>query len=612
MKYRREIDGLRALAVVPVVFFHAKLPGFTGGFVGVDIFFVISGFLITSILLKDISENRFSLIDFYERRARRILPALFVVILLCLPFAWMWMLPDDLENFGQSIVAAVLFSNNILLTLTTGYWDLAGEFKPLLHTWSLGVEEQFYLFFPLTLLVAWRFFRHRIALLISIIGLISFLLFLTPHFLSLDTRGNAAVFYTLPTRAWQLLLGTFAAIYVSKSINLDLIDRNGWLANIGFMLIIAALFVPFPEHINLTLKTILASVGSILILIFTQTKNLTKLILSNRVMVSIGLISYSVYLYHQPLLALTRIYVTDEPKLIIAIPIILTFVLATISYFIIERPFRDKSRISTPFAIGVFTFIGGLLISIGFLIYAKSGFPQRIEAIETERYKESIAYNQRAFNFLLEQFPDKDGQKILVLGNSFGRDMVSILLEALPLETMNLVYRDDHYDCFKQNNDPKFRSLLSQAEIVLLSSSVLPNPSCVESDIRMMTEKGTRLFYIGTKHFGYNLNWIIRNSKEQRADLTNALLPETIEHENTMSSMIPHSHYISILDQISKNGRIPITDHLGRVLSPDRTHLTRAGAEFIAQAILNRTPLCTYLNKNDCEDQNFIMFTLDN
>ena len=151
MKYRPEIDGLRALAVIPVILVHSGFELFSGGFIGVDLFFVISGYLITTIIIEDIEKKKFSIINFYERRARRILPALFFVMLVCIPFAWAWMLPDPLENFGQSLVASVLFVNNVLLLITSGYWELASEFKPLLHTWSLGVEEQYYLFFPLFL-----------------------------------------------------------------------------------------------------------------------------------------------------------------------------------------------------------------------------------------------------------------------------------------------------------------------------------------------------------------------------------------------------------------------------------------------------------------------------
>ena len=153
MNYRREIDGLRALAVIPVILFHAGLQTFSGGFVGVDIFFVISGYLITTLLLSDLETGQFSILNFYERRIRRILPALFLVMLVCLPLAWLWLLPNHMKDFSKSLIAVSLFSSNFLFWSQSGYFDAAAELKPLLHTWSLGVEEQYYLFFPVFLLV---------------------------------------------------------------------------------------------------------------------------------------------------------------------------------------------------------------------------------------------------------------------------------------------------------------------------------------------------------------------------------------------------------------------------------------------------------------------------
>lgn len=164
MEYRREIDGLRAVAVVRVVLFHAGLKTFSGGYVGVDEFFVISGYLITTTLLTKVGEKRFSIARFYERRACRILPALFLVLAACLPFAWAWLLPADLEGFCKSLVAVCLFASNMFFNATSGYFETTTELKPLLHTWSLAVEEQFYLLYPLLLVLLSRWGgapRHR-------------------------------------------------------------------------------------------------------------------------------------------------------------------------------------------------------------------------------------------------------------------------------------------------------------------------------------------------------------------------------------------------------------------------------------------------------------------
>lgn len=170
MKYRSEIDGLRSVAVIPVIFFHAGISIFKGGFIGVDVFFVISGYLITTIILTEMGQSRFSIANFYERRVRRILPALFLVMLVSLPFAWFWLIPSDLKNFSQSLAAVSSFSSNFLFWRESGYWDTASELKPLLHTWSLAVEEQYYVLFPLFLSLMWKYRKRWILVTFIIIA----------------------------------------------------------------------------------------------------------------------------------------------------------------------------------------------------------------------------------------------------------------------------------------------------------------------------------------------------------------------------------------------------------------------------------------------------------
>lgn len=209
MNYRREIDGLRAVAVVPVILFHAGFQAFSGGFVGVDVFFVISGYLITSIILTEKQAGTFTLLGFYERRVRRILLALFVVMLACLPFAWFWMLPGDLRDFSRSLRYVSLFSSNILFLKQSGYFDTAVELKPLLHTWSLAVEEQYYVVFPVLLLLIWRLGKRWIVGIFAVMAVMS---------LAAAQWGSfyqpAATFYLLPTRGWEILLGVFIAFYL--------------------------------------------------------------------------------------------------------------------------------------------------------------------------------------------------------------------------------------------------------------------------------------------------------------------------------------------------------------------------------------------------------------
>ena len=213
MKYRSEIDGLRSVAVLPVILFHAGFTAFGGGFVGVDVFFVISGYLITTIIVDELAQGKFSILKFYERRARRILPALFVVCLVSLVMAWMFLLKHDFKDFARSIVATATFSSNIYFWLESDYFDTAAELKPLLHTWSLAVEEQFYIFFPPLLMLLFpkgpRFVVFSLGVLftLSLIGA----LWLLPR----DTSG---AFYLLPTRAWELLIGSFCALYLRGNV----------------------------------------------------------------------------------------------------------------------------------------------------------------------------------------------------------------------------------------------------------------------------------------------------------------------------------------------------------------------------------------------------------
>ncbi|MBV6637148.1 MAG: acyltransferase, partial [Mameliella sp.] len=244
MKYRPEVDGLRAVAVLPVILYHAGSEVFSGGFVGVDVFFVISGYLITGLLLEDMDGGRFSLWRFYERRARRILPALIAVILPCLVLGWFVMLPDPYENLGQSVVATLVFGNNLLVYLTSGYWGPVGEFRPLLHTWSLGVEEQFYVVAPLVLFAVWRVARGYLLQTVLLLWGISL-----ARNLSLTWTDWDYAFLMIDTRAWQLLTG--AAVLLAE--RRGWLAGNGWLACAGLVTIGVSVFgfsvdVPYPGY----------------------------------------------------------------------------------------------------------------------------------------------------------------------------------------------------------------------------------------------------------------------------------------------------------------------------------------------------------------------------
>jgi peptidoglycan/LPS O-acetylase OafA/YrhL len=377
MIYRREIDGLRALAVIPVILFHAGISAFSGGFVGVDVFFVVSGYLITFIILDELGKGTFSLARFYERRARRILPALFLVLAFCLPLAWALLTPVDMREFAKSVLSVAGFASNVLFWQQSGYFDTASELKPLLHTWSLAVEEQFYVLFPLLLALVFRFGRRAVY---AALGTLLFASLALAQWGA--TRAPDATFYLLPTRAWELMVGALAAVFVSRGSARSTPERHAtWgagAAMLGVVLIAYSVFafdksLPFPG-----VYALVPTLGALLIILFAQPHNLAGRILGSRWCVGIGLVSYSAYLWHQPLLAFTRHASLNEPPVAVLLAMCAaSLVLAYFSWRFVEVPFRarkflDRKHIFALSAAGLVFFA-----AFGALGEASSGFRMR-------------------------------------------------------------------------------------------------------------------------------------------------------------------------------------------------------------------------------------------
>lgn len=388
MKYRPEIDGLRALAVIPVIFFHAGWPGFSGGFIGVDVFFVISGYLITSIIVADLEAGKFSYQRFYERRARRILPALFLVMLVSIPFAWLWMLPNDLQDFSESVAAATLFTSNVLFWRESGYFETTEALKPLIHTWSLGVEEQYYLLYPLLLLAIWKYAR-KYFISIIVLGLLVSLVF--SEYMS--RYHISANFFLLPTRGWELLAG---ACLVNIEANKQIIFKektSSYLAVVGVILVVISVIFFDKETRHPGLITIFPVVGTVLIIAFSNSKGIVNLLLSHRYLVAIGLISYSLYLWHQPVFAFARTYSLKTLTPVNYTGLILfSLLLAFLSYRYVEIPFRSTKKMKVKSFTILFVILGICFVSFGIAGVVTDGFPDRIPdslllKIEGDEYK---------------------------------------------------------------------------------------------------------------------------------------------------------------------------------------------------------------------------------
>lgn len=447
MNYRSEIDGLRAFAVVPVILFHAGIWPVTGGYVGVDIFFVISGYLITTLIAAALLEGRFSIIDFYERRARRILPALFVVQLACIPFAIMWMMPNQRHDFFQSLVAVNLFGSNLLFWAEDDYFGLASDLKPLLHTWSLAVEEQFYLFFPLILILMIRKgsrlpWKIAIALVVLSFALCLFVI----------RRDASTAFYLLPFRAWELGLGSLAAFVLMTRP--DFKNEIGALA--GLVAIIASIFLLDHDTLFPSEWALLPVLGTMLLILCAQKGTVTQRILSWRPFVFIGLISYSAYLWHQPLFAFARIRF-DELSISVTVGLMAaTFVLAVLSWRFIEQPVRRApkrqvqkagfilfaSHQSVFLASGIVIF---LLTCIGVVGDRKEGFRDSFDQINVAGFDwDNIRLQRQSWEPLrtgtshrgptgdvrdnLSTFQDLEATQFLTIGNSLSKDFYNALI----------------------------------------------------------------------------------------------------------------------------------------------------------------------------------------
>lgn len=332
ISHRDEIDGLRSIAVTSVILYHAGLAAFPGGYLGVDVFFVISGFLITSILLRDLENDNFSIVRFYERRCRRILPALFLVTTLSAIPAVFLLLPSQLTEYGRSLVATALFVSNFLFANEVDYFTNAADLKPLIHTWSLSVEEQFYIFFPpLLFLLFGRGFRAVFWVLLSA----AVLSLAVAQYGSINSPEQN--FFLTHVRVWELAVGALAAvIYTYRP------QSGGNVASLaGLAMVVLPMFFFGKPIVSPSLHTAVPVLGTALIILFGQGSTHVGRLLSLRPFVFIGLVSYSAYLWHQPLFAYARIYFNGEaPWGVMAALIGLTFVLSYYSWRYIENPVR--------------------------------------------------------------------------------------------------------------------------------------------------------------------------------------------------------------------------------------------------------------------------------
>ena len=527
--HRADIDGLRALAVVPVLMFHAQIPWCPGGSVGVDIFFVISGYLISRIILRDLALGRFSMITFLERRARRILPALYVVMAASLALAWHLMLADNLENFGQSLAATALSANNMLVWLTSGYWGIAAEFKPLLHTWSLGVEEQFYCIYPILLLLL---FRHRRVLLIGLIALAVTSLVLA-HWA--HATYPVANFLLLPFRAFELLVGgvlAYLELFVVRKDSGQARTSAAWsesLCLIGLLAILYS-FATFTSRSEIPgLAAVLPVGGSALLIWFGRADRGIGRVLAMPLLVGIGAISYSLYLWHQPVLAFYRMTLSEPPSCLEQVVVVsASFPLAWLSWRFVETPFRTSRRVTRSIAFSVA--IAGIVIfaGIGIALDTFGGFPARVPGMASSGDGGAARlprheYVDRMFRHAEHEFSGDPRPKVLVIGNSYARDLLNSIEECdalpgweisyVPIRALKNLATLKTEGAWPSSLYRRLKAcdllVIAQGDIPIFASDDWPR------DRGVLEALGARnILVIGTKNFGWNPNCIMAKGRE--------------------------------------------------------------------------------------------------
>ena len=634
MRYRRELDGLRAVAVVPVVLLHAGFRLFSGGYVGVDVFFVISGYLITSIIIEEQQSQRFSLAGFYERRARRILPALLALLLLCVPLAWGCSLPPDMDFFSQSVLAVLGFVSNVFFSHTTGYFGVGATLNPLIHTWSLAVEEQYYILFPVLLLLLWRLGPRTAGATLGIVAACS--LISAQYYARTDPQFD---FYGLPTRGWEILAGALLAFY-SRHLAVTTVapapgtPRQGsatlilpqLLSFVGIASIAYAVFFFDDGTPSPSLYALIPVIGAVLVIGYADETTLVGKILGLKPLVAIGAGSYSLYLLHQPVLAFARQRLLAEPDLpTVSVLLLITLALTYASWRFIEQPFRSRNTLSRPrlFTLSACAAICLLIVAISG--WCTHGFPARFD--QTEKLNQQVMravgaerrrvvrgdvcqFNNRTrigIDAFLNQWNCKDDRAfpqlrripVVIAGDSHSADKVIALKlnGLLPLQIggagCSIIPRRMSADCrriFQKlhdvvANDPYYQYLVLAH---LFSESEL-TPESIREMVTFWKQYNKQLVWFTSMPTFYQFAAHVERGQPARIDFRIAALSEREELLRILNDS--GVHIVDTRRIFCSLNDCSYVSREGCVLMTDDSHLSLWGARLFGRALLTGDPL---------------------
>lgn len=508
IQYRADVDGLRAIAVLSVVIFHFAASWVPNGYLGVDIFFVISGFLITKIIYAELNEGKFRISSFYQRRVKRILPAFLLVLFCSAIVAVALFLPAELKSFAKSATASIFFSSNFLFYTEVGYFDMEAELKPLLHTWSLSVEEQFYILFPFLMLMFHKFNKKYIGAFIFI----SLILSLSAYLYFAIIQNNQTIsFYMFPLRAWEMLAGSALCLSAVSRLNSFSHRMGNILSTIGALLIVMSLFLDVKDMLHLlqgsfpfwpftslgqqhigNLLNVSVVLGAFLI-IFSGLKQRETVIyksLSRAPVVFLGKISYSLYLWHWPVYVFSAYYLFDDVSKIEKVFLILCcFILSYFSWKYVEQPFRRKNLTDQFKKRSIFTAVGAIVIILMFcsVIIYKNGniFSSKAALFDVEKviiggdYKKVSTFNENSHDVLIGKEGELKDVSVLLIGDSHAQAITpAIDLQAKKNNKTALMLRNS---CFvpisfaERSKDKNFKGCAKKTSAIIDFLAEHPN-----------------------------------------------------------------------------------------------------------------------------------------
>ena len=627
MKYRADIDGLRAFAVTSVLIFHAFPSLMPGGFVGVDVFFVISGFLISGIIFKELETSSFSFANFYARRVKRIFPALIAMLTASYAFGWFFLFNDDFRRLGSHIFRASLFLSNLILWREAGYFDNAAETKPLLHLWSLGIEEQFYIVWPVILWIFWRFKALRLPLIATLT--ISSLIW-NIYQSRLDLTHD---FYSPLTRFWELSSGAWLAYDLSKRDSTSHKFRNG-ISALAVLVLLAAIYVIDSKKAFPGAWALMPVIGAVLLIYAGPMAWCNRVLFSHRAVVWIGAISYPLYLWHWPALAFARIVEGATPSVTIRLgALVLSVLLAWGTYSWIEKPIRfgAKSALKTPLLIVTMALVG----YVGLICKNAGGYPMRpIMQSQVEANIGDIGHEAFHTYYGNNFFPCADARvhaksekwgemvrcfqtqregpiDLVMIGDSHAEHLLLGMAEALP--TLHIAVYPRSELPFKRSAEYAeiFDSLLNDSRVknVLMTSMWAVAPlnaderetfvKDLDQTIQMLTAAGKHVYLTDdTPKFGFD---------PQRCKFSHPLSGRSNCDESSESYRQVHASYLPILEAVQKANPRAVSlirlDDLfcdeqvcrmaidGHILFRDNNHFNILGSRLVGQALAKRMAL---------------------